>query len=203
MLLYSKQLLEDGSEEMSTTLTVDLLISVDGWAGSDGLPGYFGYLGPELEEWFAADSAAPQVSIMGRRTYEAMASLPEEHRDEGWEQMTQLQTLVFSRTLTRVDWPNARVCHEDLAEEIRRLKAESDVPLRTIGSLSVAQQLITAGVVDRLRLMTFPLFAGDAGREPAFANVASADLELVDHRVLDGRVLLVEYRPTGKDIPRA
>jgi dihydrofolate reductase len=72
-----------------------------------------------------------------------MASLPEEHRDEGWEQMTQLQTLVFSRTLTRVDWPNARVCHEDLAEEIRRLKAESDVPLRTIGSLSVAQQLIT------------------------------------------------------------
>ena len=83
------------------------------------------------------------------------------------------------------------------------MKAESDVPLRTIGSLSVAQQLITAGVVDRLRLMTFPLFAGDAGREPAFANVASADLELVDHRVLDGRVLLVEYRPTGKDIPRA
>jgi hypothetical protein len=47
------------------------------------------------------------------------------------------------------------------------------------------------------------LFAGDAGREPAFADVASADLELVHHRVLDGRVLLVEYRPTGKDIPRA
>jgi hypothetical protein len=33
--------------------------------------------------------------------------------------------------------------------------------------------------------------------------MASADLELVDHRVLDGRVLLVEYRPTGSDIPRA
>jgi hypothetical protein len=45
----------------------DLVISVDGWAGSDGLSGYFGYLGPELEEYLAADSAAPQVSIKGRR----------------------------------------------------------------------------------------------------------------------------------------
>jgi hypothetical protein len=40
-------------------------------------------------------------------------------------------------------------------------------------------------------------------REALFANMASADLALVEHRTLDGRVLLVEYRPTGKDIPRA
>lgn len=82
------------------------------------------------------------------------------------------------------------------------MKAEGDVPLRTIGSLSVARQLIDAGLVDRLRLMTFPLFAGAAGREPFFAELASVELDLVDHRVLDGRVLLVEYRPTGRDIPR-
>lgn len=51
--------------------------------------------------------------------------------------------------------------------------------------------------------MTFPLLAGPAGRDAAFADAPSADLELAGHRVLDGRVLLVEYRPTGKDIPRA
>ena len=82
------------------------------------------------------------------------------------------------------------------------MKADSDVPLRTMGSLSLARQLANAGLVDRLRLMTFPLFAGESGREPAFADMGSADLELVDHRALDGRVLLVEYRPTGNDIPR-
>lgn len=32
--------------------------------------------------------------------------------------------------------------------------------------------------------------------------MASADLELIGHRVLDHRVLLTEYRPTGKDIPQ-
>ena len=76
---------------MTTTLTVDLFISTDGFAGSDGLPGYFGYMGPELQAWID-DSAAPTVSIVGRRTYEMMASLPEEHRDDGWEQMAQLET---------------------------------------------------------------------------------------------------------------
>jgi dihydrofolate reductase len=188
---------------MGRTLTVDILISVDGWAGSDGLPGYFGYLGPELEAWISAELAAPQVMVMGRRTYEALAGLPEDVQDESWSRMTRLDKVVFSRTLRRADWPNTRVCDADLADEIRAMKTDGNVALRTIGSLSLARQLIDAGLVDRLRLMTFPLIAGDAGREPFFASMASADLELVAQRVLDGRVLLVEYRPTGKDIPRA
>jgi dihydrofolate reductase len=102
-----------------------------------------------------------------------------------------------------VVWPNTRICGEDLVDEVRRMKAGSGVPLRTMGSLSLARQLLRAGLVDRLRLMIFPLIAGTAGRDAFFADMASADLELVDHRTLDGRVLLVEYRPTGKDIPRA
>ena len=82
------------------------------------------------------------------------------------------------------------------------MKNGGGVPLRTMGSLSVARQLVDARLVDRLRLMIFPLIAGPPGREAAFQDIASADLELVDHQTLDGRVLLVEYRPTGKVIPR-
>lgn len=181
---------------MAGTLLVDIFVSVDGWAGSDGLPGYFGYLGPELEEWITTELAAPQTVVLGRSTYEALAGLPDEARDESSDRMAQLDKIVFSRTLQQTVWPNTRICGEDVVDEVRRLKAVSDVPLRTMGSLSLARQLTNAGLVDRLRLMIFPLFAGDAGREPFFANLASADLELVDHRVLDDRVLLVEYRPT-------
>lgn len=188
---------------MASSLTVDIFLSVDGWAGSDGLPGYFGYLGPELEEWISTEGAVPQRVILGRRTYEALAGLPEEAQDDGWRTLMSLDKVVFSRTLQQVDWPNTRICDDDAVDEVPRLKATGDVPLRTMGSLSLAQQLMKAGLVDRLRLMTFPLIAGDAGREPAFATMASADLELVGHRVLDRRVLLIEYHPTGKDIPRA
>ena len=188
---------------MSAAVTVDLFVSVDGYAGSEGLPGYFGYFGPELGSWIAGESAAPHTVLMGRKTYEVLASLPEEHRDESWEAMSRLPTVVFSRTLTGVDWPGARLCKDDAVDEVVRLKASEDVlPLRTTGSLSLARQLLAAGLVDRLRLMTFPLLAGPAGREPAFSISTSAELRLVDTRVLDGRILLAEYAPTDRDIPR-
>lgn len=183
---------------MSSSVTVDIFVSVDGWAGSDGLPGYFGYFGPELDEWITTELNKPQIVIMGRRTYAAMAA-----HAESWGPMDKLEKIVFSRTLTEVSSPpNTRICANDLVEEIRRMKAEGDTPLRTMGSISVARQLLDAGLVDRLRLMVFPLIAGPSGREPFFADMVSADLALVEHRALDDRVLILDYRPTGKDIPR-
>ena len=188
---------------MSGTLTIDLFLSIDGWAGSDGLPGYFGYMGPELQGWIEAEGAVPQLVLLGRRTYELLAGLPKEFRDDGWNRLAQLEKVMFSRSVTTADWSNTRICNGDLIDEVRALKGGSDVPLRTMGSLSLARQLVGGGVVDRLRLMIFPLIAGPPGREAAFQGMNSTDLELVGQRTIDGRVLLVEYRPTGKDIPRA
>lgn len=188
---------------MTAELIVDIFVSVDGWAGSDGLPGYFGYLGPDLEGWIVSEGVAPQVVMLGRRTYEVLAGLPEGARDDGWTRLSALDKVVFSRTLTEADWPNTRICSGDLVEEVRSLKAKSQIPLRTMGSLSIVRQVLEAGLVDRLRLLTFPLVAGPSGREPAFDGMASADLELIEHTVLDNRLVLTEYRPTGNDIPRA
>lgn len=187
---------------MGSTLTVDIFVSVDGWAGSAGLPGYFGYFGPDLDEWITTELAKPQIVIMGRRTYAAMAALPKEAHGKSWDRMSAIEKVVFSRTLTEATWPNTRLCGNELVDEIRGMKADGDTPLRTMGSGSLARQLLDAGLVDRLRLMVFPLLVGPAGREAFFADTASADLALVEHRALDDRVLLVEYRPTGKDIPR-
>jgi dihydrofolate reductase len=186
---------------MSATLTVDIFISVDGYAGSDGLPGYFGYPGPELQEWIDTAGATPQVMLMGRRTYEALSGLPDQDRDDATNTMTQTDKVIYSRTLTDSKWPNTRIS-ADLIDDVQTLKLDGDCALRTVGSLSIVAQLLDAGVVDRLRLMTFPLIAGPPGREPAFAGLASCDLDLVSNRVLDGRILLVEYAPTGNDIPR-
>lgn len=183
------------------TLTAELFISVDGWAGSDNLPGYFGYLGPELEKWMSAKSASPFVAVMGRTTYEMLNGLPDEAKDAQYEKMVSRETVVFSRTLTSLDWPNARIS-DNLSGEIQRLKSESSVELRTVGSPSLVRQLLDASLVDNLLLATFPLFAGSAGREWAFTDMASADLELVGLETLDDRVLVTTYHPTGNDIPR-
>ena len=179
----------------------DLFVSVDGWAGSTDSPGYFGYGGPDLMAWIDEASAVPHVALLGRRTYELLSGMPVEAHDGTW--VTELDKIVFSRTLDAVAWPKTELCKADVVAEVRRRKAEGGLPMRTMGSLSLVRQLLSAGLVDRLRLMTFPLLVGPTGREPAFEQLASsADLELIDHRVLDGRTVLLEYRPTGKDIPR-
>jgi dihydrofolate reductase len=183
------------------TLTADLFVSVDGWAKGEHSPAYFGYFGPDLERWIDEESYRPQHVLMGRRTYEALAAIPSSG-DEGHDRVTRLTTTVFSRTLTGVHWPNATVESRDAVESVRALKAATDVPLRTMGSLSVVRQLLDAGLVDRLRLMVFPLVVGPSGREAVFDGVAECDLALTGERVLDGRVLLVEYAPTGRPVPR-
>jgi hypothetical protein len=80
---------------MGTTLTVDIFVSVDGWASGATSPGYFGYLGPELEEWITTELAAPQLVVLGRRTYEVLAELPGEARDDFWRRMAELDKVVF------------------------------------------------------------------------------------------------------------
>jgi dihydrofolate reductase len=65
----------------------------------------------------------------------------------------------------------------------------------SIGSLTLARSLLHLGLVDRLRLTIFPLLLGDAGREPFYPGHPRSGLELIGTRVLDSRVVMLEYRP--------
>jgi dihydrofolate reductase len=183
------------------TVTADLFISADGFAKGEHSPGYFGYLGPDLERWITDEAGRPHHALMGRVTYDVLAGLPQEARDASYDAMTRQPTTVFSRTLESCAWPGASLESRDAADVVRELRESSDVPLRTTGSLSIVKLLVNAGLVDRLRLMVFPLFVGSSGAEPAFDGLDEGGLELADHQVLDGRTLLVEYRPTGTPIP--
>ena len=118
---------------MASSVIVDIFVSVDGWAGSDGLPGYFGYLGPELQEWIMGELAAPQLVVMGRRTYQALAGLPEEAHGKSWGRTAELEKVVFSRTLTDAAWPNTRICSRDLVDEVQEMKVGGNLPLRNLG----------------------------------------------------------------------
>jgi dihydrofolate reductase len=171
---------------------------LDGYAYGEGAPAYFGYPGPDLERWIDEHLATPQVLLMGRVTYEAMSAIVRDQPVEGRDRMNELPKVVFSGTLGEpLEWNNSRLAKGDLVEEVRSLKAGTDDPLRTIGSLSVVRALMGAGLVDRLRLVVFPQILGDTGREPAFAGLPDINLELVGTDVLDGRLVMLEYRPAN------
>lgn len=67
--------------------------------------------------------------------------------------------------------------------------------MRTIGSISLGSALLRAGLVDRLRVMIFPVIIGETGRKPLYDALPDIRLELVSSRTLDGRLLLLDYKP--------
>jgi dihydrofolate reductase len=180
-------------------LISDLFISLDGFASGVNQPAYFGYFGRDLGGWVRENLAEPQVLLMGRVTYEAMAGFSASANDELSARMRELPKLVFSSKLQEpLVWKNTRVLSGTLADEIKALKQEHGDPLRTIGSISLVKSLMHQGLVDRLRLMVFPLVLGSAGREPIFAGYTHTRFELIQTKVLDSRLVLLKYRPRAE-----
>jgi dihydrofolate reductase len=179
-------------------LIADLFVSVDGFAGGQDTAAFFGYAGPDLERWIEDQFARPHVILMGRVTYEALAEISSSATDESSVRMTRQPKAVFSNTLREpLAWANTRLVGGDLASGITKLKEQSAGPLRSVGSMTLVKSLLGLGLVDRLRLMVFPLTLGAAGREPAYADLPRTGLDLVGTTVLDSRLVLLEYRPAG------
>ncbi len=183
-------------------LTADMFVSLDGFAaGADGTQGCFGpYFGPDLHSYVERVLDEPQLLIIGRQTYDVLSRFWPSAKGESAARMNSLPKLVFSKTLVKKPllWNNARLAKGNLADEIRALKREPGDPLRTIGSISLVKQLREVALVDRIRLAVFPLVLGSSGREPMFDGYNETRLRLVASTVLDGAVVLLEYRPAER-----
>jgi dihydrofolate reductase len=111
--------------------------------------------------------------------------------------MRNMPATVVSSTLEGpLDWPNATLVSGDAVDVVARLKEESEVPLRSHGSLSMNRALMAAGQVDRIQLTIFPVITGQTGQDPIFQGAADFDLELIECRTLDGHTQELIYRPT-------
>ncbi|MEU4474501.1 dihydrofolate reductase family protein [Micromonospora sp. NPDC023888] len=189
---------------MTATYTVDVFSSLDGFGTSSGnWGGYWGKQGPELLAHRLAVYDDEQRMVFGARTYRVFAQLLAASTEESgildaWvTRMRSLPATVVSNTLRGpLDWPDATVVPGDAVDVVARLKEESDVPLRSHGSLSMNRALMAAGLVDRVQVTIFPVLTGQTGTEPIFSGAADFDLELIESRTLDGRSQELVYRPT-------
>ena len=189
---------------MTATYTFDILCTLDGFgsygeAGDWG--GYWGKQGPEFLERRLVQYSAEQRMVLGASTFrmftEMLGSISDSELDPINSRMKHLPTTVLSTTLKApLDWPDATLARGDAVEVVARLKEESEIPLRSHGSLSVNRALMAAGLVDRVQVTIFPVISGHTGTEPVFAGAADFDLELLESRTLDGRIQELVYRPT-------
>jgi dihydrofolate reductase len=110
-----------------------------------------------------------------------------------------LPKIVFSKTLKPpLTWANTTVVDEPVETAVPALKAKADgLPMRTIGSPSLVRSLFRLGLVDRLRVMVFPMIHGASGEGPVFAELPDVDLSLNAASVIDDRLVLLDYRVCG------
>jgi dihydrofolate reductase len=189
---------------VTATYTFDVFSSLDGFGAAGGnWTGYWGKQGPELLDHRLALYDEEQRMVFGANTYRAFAEMlassteGDDVRDPWVTRMRSLPATVVSTTLQGpLDWPNANVLSGDAVDVVARLKEESDVPLRSHGSLSMNRALMAAGLVDRLQVTLFPVITGRTGLDPIFQGAADFDLELIECRTLDDDIQELVYRPT-------
>ncbi len=184
-------------------LMVDFIISLDGYGAAEGWPGYWGMEGPEYLAWIEKDEEQAYVALMGATTYRLMSGFASEMPDDpGLAGLTASPKVVFSSTLELpLSWVNTELVRGDAVEAVRDMKRRESRPMRTVGSLSLCRSLLAAGLVDRFRVVVFPVITGATGRDRIFDGYPDIALDLVDSRTFDGRLQMLEYVPRVLDGP--
>ncbi len=152
-------------------------VSLDGYytdAHNDYSWAHAGGSDPELMEFTKGNAKGANALILGRVTYELMASFwPTPQAAQAMLEvargMNKAPKYVFSRTLKTASWSNTILLHGDPAQEIARLKQSPGPDLTVLGSGTVAAQLAAAGLVDEVQLLVCPVVLG-AGKSQ-FAGV--------------------------------
>lgn len=196
------------------TLTVDLIISLDGYASAEGWPGWWGLESPEYLAWLEEEGKKEFTTLMGANTYRVMSGMSEQATgaESGFSEeegaaltgLAAMRKVIFSSSLQEpLAWPNSELVRGDAVEAVRRMKEAGTGRLMTLGSLSLCRSLLVAGLVDRYRLVVFPVITGRTGRERIYDGYPDVSLEMVGSRTFGGGLQMLEYIPTLIDGPPA
>jgi dihydrofolate reductase len=136
----------------------------------------------------------------GRATYEHMAAYwPTEQANANdpatTSRMNGMNKLVFSRTMTEATWTGTTLLSGEAIEHVAAIKATAGKDLLIIGSAHLTAELLTAGVLDELRIMVFPIVLGQ-GRSLFKDLQQRASLTLLRVRQFDSGNMLLTYQPT-------
>jgi dihydrofolate reductase len=192
-------------------LMVDFITSLDGYASAEGWPGWWGLEGPEYLAWLGEQ---PEVTyLMGATTYRLMSGFAAGESPAGTDEftadeeasvggLTRASKVVFSTSLEEpLAWANTKLVRDDAVAAVGAMKEDGSGLISTIGSISLCRSLVRAGLVDRFRVVIFPVITGATGAERIYDGYPDVALDMIDNRTFDGRIQLVEYRPRVLEHP--
>jgi dihydrofolate reductase len=165
--------------------------------------GYFEAPGHDLS-WFVFDDelgsyitdSQKEASLLlfGRSTYEMMAAYWPTAEGQIADFMNSVEKVVFSRTLKGADWNNTRLVGDDVAGEVRHLKATGSGDIFVFGSADLASTLVPVGLVDEFRFGVNPVLLG-SGVPLLKGGFERTSLELLSVKALKSGVVILHYQP--------
>jgi dihydrofolate reductase len=148
-------------------ITLDGVFEDPGGAEKSGIGGWAfkAERGEEGDKFKGDELRDAEAQLLGRITYEGFAQAwPQRSGDWFSDRFNEMPKYVFSNSLQSADWHNSHIIRGDLAEEMGNLKQQVDGNLLLAGSGQLVQGLLQADLVDELRLMIFPIVAGQGRR---------------------------------------
>jgi len=193
---------------VTTFQTLDGVMQAPGGPEEDPSGGFAhgGWLVPhadaEMGAFMDETFSAAEAFLLGRFTYETFAAHWPRVNDPADPVATRLNALpkhVASRTLRQEDlrWHASTLLGDDVPARVAELKARPGGELQVHGSAGLVQTLLRHGLVDVLRLLTFPVVLG-TGKRLFGAGAVPAAARLADSRTTSAGTVIAVYALEGR-----
>ena len=169
------------------------------WTGGFALGGWsFSFWDGSMDQPFGKVIEAEYDLLLGKRTYDIFAAYWPYNRDNPiGEKFQRIDKYVLTHSDDPLTWDNSHRLSGDTAEAIASLKKSEGRDLLIQGSSTLYPPLLSAGLIDRLLLMTFPVLLGH-GKSIFDGTQAPGRMKLIDHFVSDSGVAFATYEPAGE-----
>jgi dihydrofolate reductase len=187
----------------STFVSLDGVMQAPGGPDEDrsGDFTFGGWTAPLFDEsvgpWLDRTFAVPFDLLLGRITYEIFAAYWPHHTDSlVGEAFSRAHKYVASRHLADPTWESTTVLSENVPRQVAELKGQDGPDLLLQGSGNLIQSLLTAELIDEIRVLVFPLLLGSGKRLFAEGTIPTG-LQLTGHDVSDSGVIMATYERSG------
>ncbi|MBA3869617.1 MAG: dihydrofolate reductase [Anaerolineae bacterium] len=153
-------------------MTLDGIIENPGWS--------MGYWNDDIAKFKGEETGASDIMLLGRVTYDGFAQAWPQSKDQGAAYFNSVRKYVVSNTLKTADWNNTTIISGDVVGEIKKIKQDGDQDILVHGSATLIQSLIQNDLVDRFRLLVYPVVLGTGKR--LFQEGTTTTLKLVEVR---------------------
>ena len=173
------------------------IITLDGYFEGEKsweLPFHELVWGPEMEAFSLEQLNSTSHLVFGRVTFAGMADYWKSAEGEIADFMNKLPKVVFSKTLNTADWNNSILLRDNVAEEIKALKAKSEKDLYVFGSANLSETLIRENLFDEYRIGIAPVIAGK-GRVLFPKGLPETRLALISTQSYSNGAVILRYKP--------